>query len=222
MIDLVIIGAGGVGRAAAEIVRAVNDVRPTWRLLGFLDENSARHGEECYGLPILGGVAWLAGRPDVAAHVAIGSPRGRRMMVERVAEHGPREFATLVHPSIALPRTAAFGVGCLFYPGAVVDVDVVIGAHVILNVNCAVCHDDRLADFATLAPGVSLGGNVHLGEGVDMGIGSCTVQGISVGEWSVVGAGAAVIDSVPANVTAVGVPARVIKRRAPGWHQGSG
>lgn len=220
MIELVIIGAGGVGRAAAEIARAVNAVRPTWRLLGFLDENPARHGEHAYGLPILGGLHWLADRPDVAAHLAIGLPRSRRLVASRLARQGSRTFATLVHPRVVVPDSARVGPGSLLYPGVVVDVDVCIGAHVIVNINCAVCHDDWLGDFATLAPGVSLGGAVRLGEGVDMGIGSCTVQEISVGEWSVVGAGATVIADLPPNVTAVGVPARVIRSREPGWHEG--
>lgn len=218
MTDLVIIGIGGVGRAAAGIVAASNALAPAWRLLGFLDDNPAAHGTQIGGLPVLGGPEWLEGRPEVAAHVAIGLPRSRRRAVRRLEALGAARFATLVHPSVSLPDSASLGPGCLVYPGAVVDVDVTVGAHAILNINCAVCHDDRLADFATLAPGVSLGGHVSLGEGVDMGIGSCTVQGLRIGPWSVVGAGAAVIADLPANVVAVGVPARAVKERPAGWH----
>lgn len=218
MIDLIIFGTGGVGRAAAEIVAAVNAVRPTWRLLGFLDANPDRHGDTLRGLPILGGPSWLDGQTGVAAHVAIGAPRARRRVVNQLIALGVCEFAALVHPSVQLPASSCLGPGCLVYPGAVIDVDVRVGAHVVLNINCAVCHDDHLADFATLAPGVSLGGDVRLGEGVDMGIGSCTVQGIGVGAWSIVGAGAAVVGDLPACVTAVGVPARVIKERPSDWY----
>lgn len=219
MTELVIVGTGGVGRAAAALVAALNAERPTWRLLGFLDDSPAYHGAQVAGLPVLGGPEWLAGRPAVVAHVAVGAPRARRLLVRRLAALGVSHFATLVHPSVQLPPSARLGPGCLVYPGAVVDVDVRVGAHVILNINCAVCHDDTLADFVTIAPGVSLGGAVGLGEGAELGIGSCTVQGISVGAWSVVGAGAAVIGDLPANVTAVGVPARVIRTREAGWHE---
>ncbi len=218
MIDLVIVGTGGVGRAAAAMVAAINAVSPRWRLLGFLDDDPGRHGERVAGLPILGGAAWLAGRPEVAAHVAIGAPTARRQVVERLAALGAAHFATLVHPSVQIPASARLGPGCLVYPGAVLDVDVSVGAHAILNIGCAVCHDDQLGDFVTLAPGVHLGGSVRLGEGADMGIGSCTVQGVAIGAWSVVGAGAAVTGDLPANCTAVGVPARVIKERPAGWH----
>jgi acetyltransferase EpsM len=39
------------------------------------------------------------------------------------------------------------------------------------------------------------------------------IQGRTVGAWSVVGAGTVVIHDLPDGVTAVGVPAEIIKRR---------
>jgi serine acetyltransferase len=39
------------------------------------------------------------------------------------------------------------------------------------------------------------------------------IGGVTVGAWSTVGAGASVVRDVPPNVTAVGVPARVLPRR---------
>lgn len=39
------------------------------------------------------------------------------------------------------------------------------------------------------------------------------IQGVSIGAWTIVGAGAVVTSDLPENVTAVGVPARIIKRK---------
>jgi acetyltransferase-like isoleucine patch superfamily enzyme len=50
-------------------------------------------------------------------------------------------------------------------------------------------------------------------------MGANIIQGHSIGSWSINGAGAVVIENIPANVTAVGVPARVIKIREKGWHE---
>jgi acetyltransferase-like isoleucine patch superfamily enzyme len=69
-----------------------------------------------------------------------------------------------------------------------------------------------------VAPGAHLAGAVMLEEGCDVGIGAVVIQGLTVGAWSIVGAGAVVIESLLDNLTAVGVPARVTSRRPPGWH----
>jgi UDP-perosamine 4-acetyltransferase len=63
-----------------------------------------------------------------------------------------------------------------------------------------------------------LGGNVVVGEGAFLGVGTMVIPGIRIGRWSVVGAGAVVTKDLPDDCTAVGVPARVIKTREDGWH----
>ena len=52
---------------------------------------------------------------------------------------------------------------------------------------------------------------------LDVGTGTAILPEVTIGEWTVIGAGAVVTESLPGNATAVGVPARVIKTRAEGW-----
>ena len=63
-----------------------------------------------------------------------------------------------------------------------------------------------------VSPGAHLAGKVHVGELTHIGIGASVVQGVEIGRNVIIGAGAAVIDDIPDNVTAVGVPAKVIRR----------
>jgi sugar O-acyltransferase (sialic acid O-acetyltransferase NeuD family) len=219
MQQLLIVGTGGVGRVAAQLVADVNRAAPAWDLVGFLDENPASHGAAVAGLPVLGGLARLADFPGAAVAIAVGQPAARRQIHRRLARYGSPPLATIVHPLAWVPPRVDVGPGALIYPGALIDVDVAIGALAILNKGCTVGHDAVIGDYVSVAPGVNLGGAARIGEGCDLGIGCVTVQGIRVGQWSVVGAGAAVVGDLPANVTAVGVPARVIKERPPGWHE---
>jgi acetyltransferase-like isoleucine patch superfamily enzyme len=46
-----------------------------------------------------------------------------------------------------------------------------------------------------------------------MGTNSTVIQGVSVGEHTIIGAGAVAVRDLPARCTAVGVPARVIKNQ---------
>ena len=87
----------------------------------------------------------------------------------------------------------------------------VSGDHCLIGAACTVGHDAVLEKYVTLYPGVNVSGNTHLREQCEMGTGSQIIQGLSVGERTIVGAGATVVRDLPPDCTAVGVPARPIK-----------
>ena len=62
--------------------------------------------------------------------------------------------------------------------------------------------------------GCHIAGNVVIGEGTFLGTGSSVIPEIHIGSWSVVGAGAVVIKPLPDAVTAVGIPARLIRNNS--------
>jgi sugar O-acyltransferase (sialic acid O-acetyltransferase NeuD family) len=218
MQDIVIVGVGGLGRELAEWVEDINERVPTFRLLGFLDDDTTKHGMQRHDLPVLGGVEWLAERSrTVATVVGVGNPAPKRRVIERLRAHSAG-FPSVVHPSAVVGRHVEMGDGTIVCPNTVVTTDVRLGRFVTLNFGLTVGHDARIDDYVTLAPGVNISGYVQIREGADLGAGAVTVPGVEIGAWSVVGAGASVTRSLPANCTAVGVPARVIKMRDAGWH----
>jgi acetyltransferase-like isoleucine patch superfamily enzyme len=65
-----------------------------------------------------------------------------------------------------------------------------------------------VGDYVTLSPGAHVSGNVRLGDDVTLGVGAVVRQGVSIGARTLVGAGAVVVDDLPADITAIGIPAR--------------
>ncbi len=212
MKDLVIYGCGSVGRMVEQIVFDINKIAPCWNVVGFIDDDETRTGTCVADLPVLGVSSWLTHNFVTSVALAFSNPRQKQAAIERIQSGGSVELATLVHPRAWIARRVEIGAGALIYPGVHIDVDVKIGSCVVLNKLCTVGHDTRIGDFSTAAPGVNLGGNCRFGEGVEFGINSSTIQGIQVGDWSVIGGGAVVVRDIPAKSTAVGVPAKVIKK----------
>ena len=56
MEDLIILGAGGTSREIADTVGDINRIERRWNLLGFLDDDAAKHGKTVGGLPVLGSI----------------------------------------------------------------------------------------------------------------------------------------------------------------------
>jgi sugar O-acyltransferase (sialic acid O-acetyltransferase NeuD family) len=207
---VVVYGSGGHGRETALLVRAMIDAGAPWRLLGFLDDDVRQHGAQIGSLTVLGGAEYLAnrrGQIDVA--LGIGQSRARFALVERIRSI-TRSFPVLVHPDIPRFERVLLDEGAQIHAGAILTVDIHVGPFVILNRHVDVSHDCQLDAFATLAPAVTLAGNVHVGVGSELGVRAACIPGVHVGAWSVVGAGAVVTRSIPDGVTAVGVPARAV------------
>lgn len=212
---IVIIGAGGHGREVADILKGQNQTQ----VIGFIDDNSELHGSEFDGLPVLGDWSWFEDpqRLEIAVVCAVGLPQLRRRLTKRAESLG-LSFAHAISLLAYISPSARLGEGITVFPHGVINAGAVVESHSILNVAATVSHDTRIGRYTTVNPGAHIGGNVTIGEGCYIGIGANVIQGQSIGEWSVVGAGAAVTTDLPANVTAVGVPAKIIKTRAEGWY----
>ncbi len=89
-----------------------------------------------------------------------------------------------------------------------IGADVQIGPNVqLLTPTHPVESEPRRAKWESSAP-IMIGDNVWLGGG------AIVCPGVTIGENTVVGAGAVVIRDLPANVVAVGNPARIVRTLA--------
>lgn len=220
MKKIVIIGAGGHAREVLDILLTCQTGDKRAEVLGFIDEDPDRHGQILAGLPILGDFRWFekVNRKEIAVICAVGTPHICRKLVNQAKSIG-LQFANVISPQAWISPQARLGQGVIVFPGVIINTGAVIGNCVTLNVAVTVSHDTIIDDFCNINPGVHIAGNVHISEGCYIGMGANIIQGITIGPWSIIGAGAVVVRDIPANVTAVGVPAKVIKTREEGWYE---
>ncbi|HET7486286.1 MAG TPA: acetyltransferase [Acidimicrobiales bacterium] len=211
---LILVGAGGFARETAEAVRALNVVRPTFDLLGFVDDAPALAGQVVDGLPVLGPVATVGERADARVVVCTGSPGDyttRRRLVERL-DLAAERYATVVHPAAVVPRSATLGHGTVVLAGTVLTTSVQVGAHVAVMPLVVLTHDDVVGDFATFGAGAGLAGGVTVGEGAYVGAGALVREHRTIGAWSLLGMGAVLTSDMPAGEVWAGVPASRLRR----------
>ena len=209
---LIIVGASGHMKDVAFILETESHA---WDLQGVLDDNGSAHGTVFCGAPFLGDAAEWVNYPDHWFVVAIGSPRARAALVEKMMQEGTAKFATLIHAAANISRRAEIGSGCMIGPGASVSSDARLGDHIIVNANATIAHDDQVADFCTIAPQAAISGNVTLEAGVEVGTRAAIRQGVRLGRGAMVGMGAVVLSDVPANTCVVGNPARALRDLPP-------
>lgn len=211
--DLVLVGAGGFGRETAQAVKALNKSRPQWRLIGYLDDDPARHGEIIDGTIVLGGRDRINDFPDASFVICTGRPSDyvSRLRIAGDLALPPERYATIVHPSCAISESSYIGPGSVLLAHVTLTAAVRLGAHVLVMPNTTLTHDDVIDDFATLASGVNVGGGVHIQKGAYIGAGAIVGEGRAVGVFSLVGMGAVVTRDVPPREVWAGVPARHLR-----------
>jgi sugar O-acyltransferase (sialic acid O-acetyltransferase NeuD family) len=216
---ILIIGAGGFAREAADAVRAAQAQSGRLALMGFLDDDPALHGRSAGGAPVLGPVDSVAEYSDAAVVVCVGRPdayAARRAVVARLGLPSER-YATVVHPAAAVGSTCAVGPGSVLLAQVALTADVTIGEHVAVMPQAVLTHDVRVDDFATIASGVRLGGGVHVATGAYLASGACVREGCRIGAWSLVGMGSMVHHDVPDERVWYGSPARDVRPAPVPW-----
>ena len=212
MKDLIIFGASGFGREVAWLVERINKVNPTWNLLGFMDDDESIQGTEINGYKVLGKTNNIPEYPEAYFLCAVGASKTREKIIENMKSiKSDILFATVIDLSVELSELVEIGEGSIICAHTIITVNVSIGSNVIINLDCTVGHDAILEDFVTLYPSVNVSGITHIRKASELGTGTQVIRGKTIGEYSIVGAGAIVVNNIPANCTAVGTPAKPIK-----------
>lgn len=209
--EVIILGGGGHARVVIDILSHFAD---QLTVRGILDPDKSKHGETISGVPVLGDDSTLNEIPvqDHGVIVALGDNRLRAHLFKRCVNLG-FTLINAIHPNATLAKDVKIGVGNVVMAGAVVNSGTIINDNVIINTGATVDHDCVVGSHVHIAPGVHLGGSVRVGEGSQVSIGATVIPEISIGEWSLVGAGTVVIRDVRPKTTVVGVPARIIARQ---------
>lgn len=212
MKDLYIIGAGGFGREVAWLVERINQIEATWDIKGFIDDNVSMQGHTEDGYPVVGGTDYLLEQTnEIWVVCAVGSAKVRKNIIEKLQINPNIRFATVIDPSVILSDRIKIGEGTIICAGTILTVDITIGNHVIINLDCTLGHDDVIADFVTIYPSVNVSGNVVVETCAELGTGMQIIQGKKIGKESILGAGAVVVRDIPYRCVAVGSPAKMIK-----------
>lgn len=205
---LAIVGSGDLG----QLVGHYFSMSSNYKVVGFFDDYK-KTGEIVDGTPVLGPLSSIRSFYQTKQFDKIFIAIGYKHMEARKNFFSDLsreiEFATFVHPSSYVDKTARVGKGVIVLPGCILDRNVSIGDNVFLNIGCSISHDSSVGAHSFLGPRVAISGFCDVGESNFLGTGTILKDNISTVGFTMTGAGAVVCKNSAESGLYVGVPAKL-------------
>ncbi|HEX6583964.1 MAG TPA: biotin/lipoyl-containing protein [Thermoleophilaceae bacterium] len=202
----VIYGAGLGGKQVLEVLRSSRRFLP----IAFVDDDDSLHGTCLGGLPVLSEREGVTERRPDAVLLSFHSEVRRRIYLRLAGEGVPMPPLVDARAMVGSGLKAMLGDGVLVEAGAVLGPDVTVGDGAIVDIGAVIAHDCAIGAHCHVSPGASVSGAVDLGDNVLIGVGASVNSTVRIGSGTIVAPGSAVMNDLPADVIAAGVPARVI------------
>lgn len=208
---VVVVGASGFGREALDVLEAMQVAGAEFEIVGVADDSPSQTNLDrigARGFEYLGTIDdWLPRSRGCRFVLGIGSPKIRRMLVEKLEAAGLGAF-TAIHPTATIGSQLTVGEGAVICAHAVISTNVRLGRHVHVNPNTTIGHDSELGDFVSINPAAVVSGEVAIEREALVGAAATILQQLIIHERALVGAGAVVTKDVPSDVVVTGVPGR--------------
>jgi len=206
MKDLIIVGAGGLGREVLQWAKDCNRANECWNIKGFINDiPDALDGLSC-SHPIIGSIEnWEPADNEVFA-CAIADPEGKHKVTRKLKSRGA-VFCTVIHPTAIVGEHNTLGEGLLMYPYSRVTANCTIGNFVTI-LSSGIGHDVQIGDYTTISSYCTIAGHVRIGEKVFVGNNSTLIPKTLIEDNVFIGAGSVVVSNLKKGSRVMGNPAR--------------
>lgn len=207
---VIILGAGTIGQAAAEIFASNHNV-----VYCFLDDDKDLHGKEINDIQIMGstdddGYLKYIGK-KCEAFIATDEVSYHKHLVELITERRKMMPVNGIHDTAFLPENIEMGHGNLIDARVVFGGSVKIGSHNNFRSGSIIDHQAEIGDFVQIGVGTVINSSVKVGDETFIGSGVTIVSGVKIGKKARIGAGSVVVSDVEDGQTVFGNPAKPIK-----------
>ena len=184
-----------------------------FELVCFVDDEVSKYGVYD-GIPITSRSA-IAEHPDALILAVPGSPTSYKRRKESIdsLNLSPDRFAAVIHPNASVSKLATIGRNTLIMAGVVITSNAKIGDHVCILPNSVVHHDSIVENYSLVGSGVVIAGGTVVQQNCYIGSRSSLINGITVGEFTLVGMGSNVVSSIESHSVIVGNPAKPLGKK---------
>ena len=212
MKDILIYGFGGFGHEVACLIQHINKEKPTWNVIGYIDDG-VEVGTECKYGKVLGNCDTLnAWDKPVSVVIAIGSCKALEVVSKKIVNPNV-EFPNIVAPNVFYfdEESVTMGKGNIVTFGCRFSCNTRLGNFNVLNGNISLGHDASMGNYNVMFPETRISGQTSVGDRNFFGARCFVAQCLKVGNDCRFGAGAYILRKTKDGCRYMGNPAKRIE-----------
>ena len=204
--DLVIYGAGGLGREILSLIR--RDYANEWRVVGFIDDSGDKPNS-------VDDIAVFSQEYLETANVSVvlgfADTHQKNWLLTKLETKGNLSFPNILSKHAIIHKDCKLGKGVVVTDFCSISTKAVIEDGVFLNVGTVIGHDVMIGKACSIMPQCAVSGFVKIGSETFIGAHSFILQGKTIGNGVTIAAGTVVCRDVCDGGMAMGNPAKVLK-----------
>ena len=212
MKDILIYGFGGFGHEVACLIQHINKEKPTWNVIGYIDDG-VEVGTECKYGKVLGNCDTLnAWDKPVSVVIAIGSCKALEVVSKKIVNPNV-EFPNIVAPNVFYfdEESVTMGKGNIVTFGCRFSCNTRLGDFNVLNGNISLGHDASMGNYNVMFSETRISGQTSVGDRNFFGARCFVAQCLKVGNDCRFGAGAYILRKTKDGCLYMGNPAKRIE-----------
>jgi len=199
---IVLVGSGGHAAELVDYIESANEKSSPiqFEILGLLDDAKTNYDRYSFAYPYLGTIKEHEVLEDVDYLMGIANMKYRKPIIVDLKSKGAK-FASFIHPTAIISRTAEWGEGCVISHNVSLGPKVKLGDFNLINSRCTIGHDTQIGSYNFLSPQVVTGGMSRLGNENFLGTNAAILPMVKVGNCNVISAGMIVEKNVEDDAT---------------------
>ena len=211
MRDILIYGFGGFGHEVACMINHINEVEPTWNIVGYIDDG-VDVGTECKYGKVLGNIDTLnEWKTPIDVAIAVGSPKYLEELPAKIT-NSLVEFPNIIAPNVFFfdKDSVHMGKGNIITFGCRFSCNIHIGDFNVMDGCISLGHDVEMGSYNMLFPEVRVSGQTIIGDKNYFGSRSFIAQCLKVGNENRFGAGTFILRKIKDGGFYMGNPAKKV------------
>ncbi|MCQ2301204.1 MAG: serine acetyltransferase [Bacteroidales bacterium] len=211
MKDIAIYGFGGLGREVACVINKINEVEPTWNIIGYFDDGEPV-GKECKYGKVLGNIDTLnAWQTPLSVVIAIATPKYLELVSSKIT-NPLVDFPNIIAPGVFKfdEESVSLGKGNLITFGCRFSCNVTLGDFNVLDGMISLGHEACIGSYNAIFPETRISGQTSIGDKNFFGARCFVAQCLKVGNGNRFGAGTFVLRKIKDDGLYMGNPAKKV------------